>query len=374
MSTEVAFTVWFSWVLFKLEALIGRYLGWQWAGYPFTQEQGLGAYLTMAVLLFYAARWYLREWGKAVLGIGHWSWNNQEPLRPRETLTWLLIGLVGCVIFMMAAGMNWRIAFLYFILTLLVALVYTRIRAEVGAPMVWLFPYYQHKKAILYTLGTSRLMSPSWGGVKSMTAFAIFTFLARGFFHSYTATQFENIQLGSRVGYSPRFWVRLSVLAIIVGVLMGFYFHLTPYYARGAINLREGGIWGHWMSVSEYNAIVSYKTTPLPPDVPRIVATVWGVGLTVLFGILRFSYPSSPFHPLGFAIAGAYGDLVWWSFLIVWVVKFLVLRYGGGRVYRRTVPLFLGFALGHYIIAGVIWGLWSTTGKGAFQRYAVWFG
>lgn len=371
MPTEVAFTVWFSYALFKIEALIGQFAGWQWAGYPFTQEQGLGAYLMMAVLLFYAARWYLREWGKAVLGIGHWTFET-DALHPRENSLWLLVGFVGCVAFMIVVGLNWRIALLYFTLTLIVALVYTRIRAEVGAPMVWLFPYYQHKKAIIYTLGTSRLMG--FGGVKSMTAFAIFTFLARGFFHSYTATQFENIQLGTKVGYSPRLWVRLSVVAVIVGVLMGFYFHLTPYYAEGAINLREGGIWGHWLSLSEYSAVVSYTTVPMPPDIPRIIATIWGAGLTVLLGVVRFAYPSSPFHPLGFAITGAYGDLVWWSFLVVWTIKFLVLRYGGGRVYRRTVPLFLGFALGHYIVAGVIWGLWSTTGMPPFQRYGVWFG
>jgi hypothetical protein len=212
------------------------------------------------------------------------------------------------------------------------------------------------------------------GGIKSMTAFAIFTFMARGFFHSYTATQFENIRLGTQVGYPPRLWVRLSVVAVVIGVLMGFYFHLVPYYKSGAVNLREGGIWGHWHANAEYNAIVSYRTTPLPPDVPRIIATILGAVLTFLFGAIRFNYPTSPFHPLGFAIAGAYGDLVWFPFLIVWAVKFLVLRYGGGRLYRRTVPFMLGLALGHYIVAGVIWGLWSTTGKPPFQRYGVWFG
>jgi len=369
MPTEVAFTVWLSYALFKVEALIGRMLGWQFAGFPFTQEQGLGAYLTVAALLIYAARHYLRDWAKRL-------WNDDAnadaALRPKEAALWLLVGVVGCLTFMVMAGMDWRIAAIYLALTLLVALVYARIRAEVGAPMVWLFPYYQHKKAILYTLGVNRVMG--LGGLRNMTAFAIFTFLSRGFFHSYTATQLENIQLGSRVTFSPRLWVRWSVVAIVVGVLMGFYFHLTPYYAKGAVNLREGGIWGHWIASSEYNGIVSALSNPLPPDTPRIIATLWGIGMTVLFGVLRFAYAGSPLHPLGFAIAGAYGDLVWWSFLVVWVAKFFVLRYGGGRAYRRTVPLFLGFALGHYVTAGVIWGLMSATGKAPFQRYAVWFG
>ncbi len=371
MPTEVAFTVWFTYALFKIEALIGRMLGWQWAGYPFTQEQGLGSYLATAFLLFYAARYYLWDWAKAIVKPERWSYEG-DALSPRETTIWLLIGVGGCLAFLVAAGMHPTLATIYLLLTLLVALVYTRIRAEVGAPMVWLFPYYQHKKVILYTLGTERVMS--WGGVRSMTAFAIFTFMARGFFHSYTGTQFENIRLGTQVGYPTRLWVQLSVLAVIVGVIMGFYFHLVPYYKSGAVNLREGGIWGHWHSVAEYSAIVSYRTTPLPPDIQRIVATVLGAIFTLLFGAIRFNFPTSPFHPLGFAIAGAYGDLVWFPFLTVWVAKFLVLRYGGGRLYRRTVPFMLGFALGHYIVAGVIWGLWSTTGKPPFQRYGVWFG
>ncbi|MCS7191659.1 MAG: hypothetical protein NZ937_01575 [Armatimonadetes bacterium] len=371
MPTEVAFTVWFAYALFKIEALIGRLLGWQLAGYPFTQEQGLGSYLATAFLLFYAARHYLKDWTKALVKPSYEFLENDE-ITPRETLVWLLIGVGGVLAFLVVAGMHPTLATLYLLLTLLVALVYTRIRAEVGAPMVWLFPYYQHKKVILYTFGTERVMG--LGGVKSMTAFAIFTFMARGFFHSYTATQFENIRLGTQVGYPPRLWVRLSLLAIIIGVLMGFYFHLVPYYAGGAINFREGGIWGHWHAAAEYSAIISYRTTPLPPDFPRIIATVLGAILTLLFGAIRFNFPTSPFHPLGFAIAGAYGDLVWFPFLTVWVVKFLVLRYIGVRLYRRTVPFMLGFALGHYIIAGVIWGLWSTTGKPPFQRYGVWFG
>jgi len=168
MPTEVAFTVWLSYALFKVEALIGRMLGWQFAGFPFSQEQGLGAYLTVAALLIYAARHYLRDWAKRL-------WNDDanadDALRPKEAALCLFVGVIGCLVFMVMGGMDWRIAAIYFALTLLVALVYARIRAEVGAPMVWLFPYYQHKKAILYTLGVNRVMG--LGGLRNMTAFTI---------------------------------------------------------------------------------------------------------------------------------------------------------------------------------------------------------
>jgi hypothetical protein len=70
----------------------------------------------------------------------------------------------------------------------------------------------------------------------------------------------------------------------------------------------------------------------------------------------------------------SYGSLIWFPFLLVWLLKTLVLRYGGMRLYRETVPAFLGFALGHYAVAGILWGLMGAFSGEAVQGYGVWFG
>lgn len=62
-----------------------------------------------------------------------------------------------------------------------------------------------------------------------------------------------------------------------------------------------------------------------------------------------------PLHPLGYEVATAFGDLVWWPFL-------------------RAVPLFLGFALDHFFVAGVLWGLIGAFWPDAARAYGVWFG
>ena len=41
----------------------------------------------------------------------------------------------------------------------------------------------------------------------------------------------------------------------------------------------------------------------------------------------------------------AYGDPLWGPFLSVWIIKKLVMKYGGMRMYRKLVPGFLGLAL-----------------------------
>ncbi len=89
---------------------------------------------------------------------------------------------------------------------------------------------------------------------------------------------------------------------------------------------------------------------------------------------MRTRLPGFPLHPLGFAAANCYGDLTWWPFLVVWVLKALVLRYGGSGLYRRMVPLFLGFALGHLVVAGVFWGLIAAFWPEAAKTYNVFFG
>jgi hypothetical protein len=65
---------------------------------------------------------------------------------------------------------------------------------------------------------------------------------------------------------------------------------------------------------------------------------------------------------------------VWFPFLVVWICKVLILRYGGMKLYRTAIPGFLGFALGHAFTAGVVWGLVGAVSPRVVPGYAVWFG
>ena len=51
-------------------------------------------------------------------------------------------------------------------------------------------------------------------------------------------------------------------------------------------------------------------------------------------------------------------SILWMPMLIAWVIKVLVLRYGGLPFYRRVLPLFYGIILGE-CVAGSLWTLLS---------------
>jgi hypothetical protein len=181
------------------------------------------------------------------------------------------------------------------------------------------------------------------------------------------------MELARRASIRPERVALALFIAVALGWCVGWYNHLTPYYEHGAQQLR-GGIWGEWISRPEYQAAATYPHTPRLPEEARVAATGVGAGVTVVLSLLRLRFAGFPLHPLGYAISCSYGSLAWGPFLMVWVLKSLALRYGGMAFYRRTIPFFLGLALGHFAVAGIFWGLLGAWTGEAVQGYPVFFG
>jgi hypothetical protein len=77
-----------------------------------------------------------------------------------------------------------------------------------------------------------------------------------------------------------------------------------------------------------------------------------GVIVTVLITTLRTRLLWFPLHPLGYALSGTWTMMVFWfPCFVAWLLKVLILRYGGMRLYSRARPLFLGMVLGEFTTA-----------------------
>ena len=51
--------------------------------------------------------------------------------------------------------------------------------------------------------------------------------------------------------------------------------------------------------------------------------------------------PWFPFHPVGYAVSSSWSlSLLWLPLLIAWIIKSVLLRYGGLRAYRQAMPFF----------------------------------
>ena len=49
-------------------------------------------------------------------------------------------------------------------------------------------------------------------------------------------------------------------------------------------------------------------------------------------------------------------DYFWFAFLVAWLIKLMLVRYGGMRLHTTAAPFFLGLILGDYV-TGSIWAI-----------------
>ncbi|MHB1458332.1 MAG: DUF6784 domain-containing protein [Armatimonadota bacterium] len=81
------------------------------------------------------------------------------------------------------------------------------------------------------------------------------------------------------------------------------------------------------------------------------------MAIVFLLAFARTIWFGFPLHPIGYAFACAYSmEYIWNIVLLCWFVKFLVLRYGGLRMYRRSMPFFFGLVIGD-AVTQFIWTL-----------------
>jgi hypothetical protein len=103
------------------------------------------------------------------------------------------------------------------------------------------------------------------------------------------------------------------------------------------------------------------------PETRSVVGFAVGLGLVLALAGARLRLPWWPIHPI---IAMAFwnypGNMFWGSFLLGWLIKKLVIKYGGHRFFRRLSPAMLGLIAGdmlgmllpslvgalHYMVAG----------------------
>jgi hypothetical protein len=108
-----------------------------------------------------------------------------------------------------------------------------------------------------------------------------------------------------------------------------------------------------------YNTLTTWLKLPESGKFPELAA-IW-VGFGIAFGlqILRVQFPWWPLHPLAYAVTSAWSiNLVWLPLFIAWILKVIILRYGGGAGFHRALPFFFGLMLGQFVI-GSLWNIYG---------------
>jgi len=94
-----------------------------------------------------------------------------------------------------------------------------------------------------------------------------------------------------------------------------------------------------------------------PAEYNRVLHFLFGAGLAALLYWACLSMPRFPLHPIGLLMVVSYfSNTAWVSVFFGALVKVVLLRYGGARLFRAATPAFLGLILGE-VLALVLWAI-----------------
>jgi len=153
--------------------------------------------------------------------------------------------------------------------------------------------------------------------------------------------------------------VGLMFFALFVGYVVSFSSTLwTEYNYASTKDITQTtpiNTWGAdgnqmWLIVDPTN---NYAKSNYHPQHSPGGNFAFGILFTIALAVLRLRYTWWPLHPVGYILQGTFpGDTLWFSIFLGWLVKSLVVRFGGARLYSNAKPFFLGMIVGESVAAG----------------------
>jgi hypothetical protein len=310
------------------------------------------AHMGAAVAFVLGVLWIGRHHWARVVRNGLWLGTDSSY---RWTFWIIIIGVLTMVGWLWVVGVQLWMAVMIVLFIVMAHLVVTRIVAETG------LPHYRTPMALsqLYTN-----LPGGWFAGRDIYFAQTFTVLG-------PLTTRDSLMVNSQTGMGvchsagmkePEQGRLIGVLAyaLLIGFVLAAGAVLYCHYAYsmpmtrdevpqrnnfGAVALPERDIANPFLAYREGNF-------PAKPHNPWLHMGV-GFGIVAALQAASLRWVSWPLLPVGFVTShGAFIQTVWFSIMIGWLVKVLIVRFGGATLFQRARPFFVGIIFGEALAAG----------------------
>lgn len=389
VSLEVSFSIWATYWIYEFivaavkmvnpEIKDSLYTGWAGGrNYPFPMEQMLGACLCFAAVLC------IKAWrSKKHVGPDHEV--ESEPYIPKLLFRTGLVALpVAAIGLMWNSGVtNIPVLLFFAVIALAITIAAARVRAETGL----------HTHHVTYEFTKVPMVFGMTGmtGAKVYASMISLAYLPITLLFRMLPQQLENLELARRhrIKYRTVAVASLAAFLVAVGVgmisllLFSYYFGesayggtvIAPAANPNSFQLARYPLWvSHFLGENGLDKFTQIHGIRL-----------WFMGIgCATFGLLLFlrgRFLRFPLHPVGYilvllsifyhgvssytrGVGGPAGGklkdvcVIWGSALVAWLIKKLLIKYGGMNTYKKTKPLFIGLVVGS-IMAVFLWNIFD---------------
>ena len=354
---EISFSCWVFWIVRVAMAAGAIAAGatpapaenWSGSDFPAFPAQGVGALLALGVWAVWLARPHLVHLVRSA-----WRSPQAQDAGGGLLYRWILLALIVSfsylVLFLWMAGARLVVALVITGLVVAYHMVWAKMRAETGIGFSSFYFPVMLDSLIQMPFGSGILRRPE------ILALYSARWAYRGGNQMFFEVVGSNAIEGLKIADSARIAARPLAVALIAGfvlsLVMGAWLMLAGMYSYGLINTSSASwLEGHF--IAHGDAIYQLFTSTAKPDTSGMIAISAGAAAALVMGLLRSRFWWWPLHPIGYMLS----NLQWGmnkhylQFFIGWVAKTAVLRWGGLRLYRRTMPAAVGAIIGTQVNA-----------------------
>jgi len=345
---DLAFSCWFFFWINKMERVFGSIAGWQSL---YLNEQSSGAWIGIGLLALWISRRHLIRFFKHIIGLSKFDDSN-EPIKFRSSLFLLFMSITFLVLFCYFAGMSLWAVGAYLLLFYLFGIAIARVRAELGPPYHEIV--FTNPRGMMVDIFGSRMLRGT--NLTVLTFLYPFNRCNRAHPMPY---QIEALKISERVGMNGKRLLAAISLAIGFGAIATFWSYLHITYKYGTLAKCRG-----WISHSgweSFNPLQNWLQYPQGADFKSITFMIIGFGIVVFLSLMHRMFLWWPLHPSGYVLSGGgWGGMTyfWFPVMISWLMKSIILRYGGLKIHRKAKLFFLGLILGDFTLRS-IWSIVS---------------